>query len=66
MEQQVAATVLKVTDDTRNALEEVKKDLEEVHARDISRDESLREELNKMAQTLEKGHGLMEEWADGL
>ena len=60
MEQQVAATVLKLTDDNRNAPEEVKKDLGEVHARDILRDKTLREELNKMALTLEKGHGILE------
>ena len=65
-EQQVAATVLKVTNDTRNALEEVKKDLEEVLARDISRDGTLREELNTMTHTWEKGHGLLATRADGL
>ena len=58
-EQRVAATVLKVTGDTRSSLEEV-------HARDVARDGTLRDELNAMAQTLEKGHGLLAAKNDGL
>ena len=56
---EVGQTVLKLTNDTREAVAEVKKDLGEVHARDIARDATLREELNKMTQTLEKGHDIL-------
>ena len=55
----MALTVLKVTGDIRSALEEV-------HARDVARDGTLRDEINAMAQTLEKGHGLLAAKNDGL
>ena len=52
MEQLVAATVLKVTDDTRTALEEL-------NARDLARDRTLHDELNAMATKREKGRELL-------
>ena len=51
-EQQVGTTVLKLTADTREAVEEL-------HKRDAGRDETLRGELGAMAAKLEKGHGLL-------
>ena len=58
-EQQVATTVLKVTDDMRTALEEV-------HSRDLARDGTMRDELNAMAAQLEKGHELLAAKGDTL
>ena len=56
---QVGSTVIKLTSDTREAIEGLQK-------RDAERDETLRGELNAMAQTLEKGHSLMEAKSDAL
>ena len=57
--QQVGQTVLKLTSDTREAVEEL-------HARDAARDATLRDELNGMAAQLEKGHGLLAAQGDSL
>ena len=59
MEQLVAATVLKVTDDTRTAFGEL-------NARDLACDGTLRDELNAMASQLEKGHELLTAKGDTL
>ena len=48
---QVGNTVLKITGDTRDAIDVINK-------RADARDVTLGEELNAMTQTLEKGHGL--------
>ena len=58
-EQQVGQTVLKLTSDTRDAVEEL-------HARNAARDATLRDELNGMAAQLEKGHGLLAAQGDSL
>ena len=50
--EQVGTMVLQITSDTREAVDGLQK-------RDAERDETLRGELNAMAQTLEKGHGIM-------
>ena len=57
--EQVGTMVLKITSDTREAVDGLQK-------RDAERDETLRGELNAMAQTLEKGHGIMEAKSDAL
>ena len=56
---QVSNTVLKITGDTREAIDVINK---RVDARDVT----LRQELNAMTQTLEKGHGLLEAKSDSL
>ena len=56
---QVGSTVLKLTSDTREAIDVV-------NQRADARDVTLREELNAMTKTLEKGHGLLEAKSDAL
>ena len=58
-DQQVAAAVLKLTGETRQAVEDL-------HARDVGRDAALRKELNAMPAQLEKGHDFLAQKGDVL
>ena len=55
----MGGTVLKIKGDTREAIDVINK-------RADARDVTLREELNAMTQTLEKGHGILEAKSDAL
>ena len=58
-DQQVAATVLRLTVETREAVEDL-------HARDVARNGTLHDEFNAMAAQLEKGHDLLARKGDAL